>query len=147
MTLISANFFKICTRVIALALFVIFSGFSFNIVRADSDIFTVYLNDYPHSRSEKVRPCYPVMARFEHPNPAVTRVRMRYPYNHNMYMVFPVNENIHIALHENFMKKGQLSLSDFIAEDEAGNSYGQITLTFIPLDPENGMVCDAYLNS
>ena len=107
----------------------------------------VYLNDMPHTRTGNVRPCYPVMARFEHPDPAVTRVRMRYPYNHEMYMFFPMNESVHIWLHEDYMKQGQLSLSDFIAEDENGNEYGQITLTFIPLDPENQDACNEYLSS
>ena len=115
--------------------------------RADSGAFTVFLNDLPYSHTTKVRPCYPVMARFEHPNPAVTRVRMRYPYNHSMYMLFDVGVDVHIKLHEDFMKKGQLSLSDFIAEDDAGNQYGMMTLTFIPIDPQHGEFCDAYLNS
>lgn len=109
--------------------------------------FTVFLNDLPYASDAKVRPCYPVMARFEHPDPNVTRVRMRYPYNHRMFMFFPMNKDVHIRLHEDFMKKGQLSLSDFIAEDGQGNSYGQMQLTFIPVDPEHGEACDAFLNS
>ena len=84
-------------------------------------LFTVYLNDIAHTTSGNVRPCYPVMARFVHPDSNVTRVRMRYPYNYSMFMFFPVNKDVHIDLHENFMRSGQLSLSDFIAEDEQGN--------------------------
>jgi len=140
------EFMKLKIKILVLLTLCVFSMSSPSV--ADSDVFIVYLNDHPHSRSEKVRPCYPVMARFEHSSPAVTRVRMRYPYNHNMYMIFPVVEGeVHIKLHEDFMRRGQLSLSDFIAEDEAGNVYGQVTLTFIPLDPENGTLCDAYVNS
>lgn len=116
-------------------------------LRAEPVAFTVFLNDLPHTYTAKVRPCYPVMARFEHPDPNVTRVRMRYPYNHRMYMFFALNTDINIKLHEDYMKKGQLSLSDFIAEDDFGNEYGMMTLTFIPVDPENGEFCDAYLNS
>ena len=51
---------------------------------AESGRFTVFLNDLPHTHSGNVRPCYPVFAKFEHPNPKVTRIRMRYPYNHDM---------------------------------------------------------------
>ncbi len=109
--------------------------------------FTVFLNDLPYASDAKVRPCYPVTARFEHPDPNVTRVRMRYPYNHRMFMFFPINKDVHIRLHEDFMKKGQLSLSDFIAEDGQGNNYGQMQLTFIPVDPEHGEACDSFLNS
>ena len=114
---------------------------------ANNNGFVVYLNDMPHTQTENVRPCYPVMARFEHPYPAVTRVRMRYPYNHELHMFFPMNENVHIWLHEDYMKQGQLSLSDFIAEDDSGKDYGQITLTFVPLDPENQDACNEYLSS
>ncbi len=115
--------------------------------RADSDIFTVYLNDIPTMHTTTVRPCYPVMARFEHPDPAVTRVRMRYPHNHAMFMHFPMNEDVHIELHEDYMKRGKLSLSDFIAEDDAGAQYGLMTLTFIPVDPTQGQFCDGHFNS
>ncbi len=115
--------------------------------RAENTTFNVFLNDLPYASDSKVRPCYPVMARFEHPDPAVTRVRMRYPYNHRMFMFFPVDREVHIRLHEDFMRKGQLSLSDFIAEDDLGNQYGQMQLTFIPVDPEHGEACDAFLNS
>tara|TARA_B100001989_G_scaffold252023_1_gene232821 strand:+ start:3465 stop:3749 length:285 start_codon:yes stop_codon:yes gene_type:complete len=93
-------------------------------------------------------PCYPVMASFHHPNPNVTRIKMRYPYNHGLYMIFPVHETTHITLHENFMKQNQTSISDFIAEDDAGNSYGQITLTFLPMGPENNPDrCNNFVNS
>lgn len=114
---------------------------------AEPDRFTVFLNDLPHTKSGNVRPCYPVFAKFEHPNPKVTRVRMRYPYNHNMYKFFDINLETNLQLHEDYMKQGKVSLSDFIAEDYEGNSYGQMTLTFIPVDPANGEHCDAYLNS
>ena len=114
---------------------------------AESDRFTVLLNDLPHTKSGNVRPCYPVFAKFEHPNPKVTRIRMRYPYNHDMYKFFDVNLETNLQLHEDYMKQGKVSLSDFIAEDYDGNSYGQMTLTFIPVDPANGELCDAYLNS
>ena len=110
-------------------------------------IFTVFLNDIAYSQTGNVRPCYPVMARFEHPDPAVTRVRMEYPYNSEMFMHFPVNKDVHIKLHEEFMRAGQLSLSHFIAEDDKGNRYGQMTLTFIPVDPAHGEICDMFLGT
>ena len=129
------------------ALITSFSFISYKVAQGYSPVFTVYLNELPYSHTTKVRPCYPVMARFEHPDSAVTKVRMQYPYNTSLFMYFPINQDVHIKLHEDFMKKGQLSLSDFIAEDDYGNRYGQMTLTFIPVDPTLGEVCDAYLNS
>lgn len=111
------------------------------------NIFTVFLNNVPHSASGTVRPCVPLMARFAHPDPHVTRVRMRYPYNHEMFMFFPLNQDVHIVLHEDYMKKGEWSLSDFIAEDESGSSYGQMTLTFQPLDPLNNGACESFPDS
>ncbi len=116
--------------------------------RADENVFTVFLNDYAHYHSEKVRPCLPVMAHFYHPNPAVTRIRMRYPRNHAMHMFFDINEEVHIKLHEDYMRKSMLSYSDFLAEDDAGNVYGQMTLTFIPLPTDaHAQACEGFVNS
>ncbi len=109
--------------------------------------FTVFLNNIPHTTSGTVRPCTPFRARFEHPDAAVTRVRMRYPHNHNLFMFFPMNEEVNISLHEDYMEKGEWSLSDFIAEDESARAYGQMTLTFQPLDPLNKGVCESFPDS
>ncbi|PCJ99457.1 MAG: hypothetical protein COA45_05320 [Zetaproteobacteria bacterium] len=110
-------------------------------------VFTVFLNDLAYTNSGKVRPCYPLYARFEHPNPEVTKVRMRHPTNHVLFMHFPINQNVHIKIHEQYMKQGLLSISDFIAEDNYGHIYGQMNLTFIPVDPAHGNICDGYVNS
>ena len=109
--------------------------------------FTVFLNNIPHTTSGTVRPCTPLMARFEHPDTAVTRVRMRYPHNNNLFMFFPMNEEVNISLHEDYMEKGEWSLSDFIAEDESARAYGQMTLTFQPLDPLNKGLCESFPDS
>lgn len=109
--------------------------------------FTVFLNNIPHKMSGTVRPCTPLMARFVHPDPHVSRVRMRYPYDHNLFIFFPMNREINITLHQDYMEKGEWSLSDFIAEDESGVQYGQMTLTFQPLDPQNKGMCESYPDS
>ncbi|MGH1404028.1 MAG: hypothetical protein ACRBDL_07270 [Alphaproteobacteria bacterium] len=110
--------------------------------------FTVYLNENPFASSQDVSPCYPVMARFEHPDPNITHVRMRYPLNWFMYRVYPVGEDVNITIHEDFMKQGKVSFSDFIAEDAAGNQYDKITLTFLPIpEEEYEDLCWEYLNS
>ena len=113
----------------------------------DAHVFTAFLNNVPHTVSETVAPCTPLFARFEHPDPHVTRVRMRYPYNHELFMLFPLRQDIRLTLHEDFMNNGQWSLSDFIAEDENGLRYGEMTLTFQPLDPEGKWACESYPDS
>ena len=48
---------------------------------------------------------------------------------------------------ESFLKKIPFSLSDFMTGADHGNSYGQMTLTFIPVDPETVEDCGEFLNS
>ena len=154
MKLLSHKFFLNIHRLLQkpLAILTIFSlGFILSLPAAAQEpgarVFTVFLNNVPHSVSETVRPCVPLMARFDHPDPHVTRVRMRYPYNHEMFKVSPISQNYPLSLHEDFMTKGEWSLSDFIAEDESGKTYGQMTLTFQPLDPDNRGLCDSFPDS
>ncbi len=110
--------------------------------------FTIYLNDNPVTYSQNVSPCFPVMARFEHPNPKVTQVRMRYPRNWSMYRIYGMGQDVGIDIHENFMRDGVTSYSDFIAEDAQGNQYGTIQLTFVPIPADQYEdLCHEYLNS
>lgn len=135
------------TAVLMLAAGLLIANLPARAEESGAKLFTVFLNNVPHTVSGTVRPCLPLMARFVHPDPHVTRVRMRYPYNHDLFMFFPMKEEINIVLHEDYMKKGEWSLSDFIAEDESGSSYGQMTLTFQPLDPLNNGACESFPDS
>lgn len=108
----------------------------------------IYLNKTPRDFDGNVSPCFPVMARFTHPDSSVTRIRMRYPYDHGKYMLFPLDQEVHIELHENFMKRSLSSISDFIAEDDFGNDYGVVTLTFVPIKEKHYKeYCNQFLNS
>lgn len=109
--------------------------FSPSWAQTQPDHFTVVISGVGYSDTSNVSPCFPVMAYFSHPNGNVTKVKMRYPYNHNMFMIFDIDETVHIDLHEKYMRAGQWSLSDFIALDDDGLEYGAFTLTFVP--PEN----------
>src|SRR5262245_38925013 len=86
----------------------------------DDGNFTVIISDEWYREDATISPCYPVTGEFMHTNLAVTKVRMEYPYNPSMFMMFELNQTVRIELHENFMKAGDWSLSDFVALDDAG---------------------------
>lgn len=99
---------------------------------ATVDRFVITINDISYDSSQTVFTSIPVRAWFNHPNPAVTNIRMEYPRNTSMYFDYPVNEEVRLQIHESHLQAGMLSHSDFIAQDDQGNSYGRIRIVFAP---------------
>ena len=96
------------------------------------DTFGVKVNGIPYSGEENIMPCFPVKAVFTHNNPHVVKVRMQYPEDQRRFKDLPLDVNVPLTLHENFMKDGEYSYSDFIAMDNFNNEYGRVRLTFMP---------------
>lgn len=95
-------------------------------------IFTVELNGTSYKKSGSVTPTFPIMAVFRHSNPAVVAVRMQHPGNPDMSMTFDVGKQYRIQNHEDHMRAGHVSSSEFIALDKDGNERGVIALSFVP---------------
>ncbi|MBL4804828.1 MAG: hypothetical protein JKY71_08180 [Alphaproteobacteria bacterium] len=92
-------------------------------------------------------PCYPVNGFFTHPDPRVSTIRMENPRNPAQYIDYPKNTDVHITIHENFMKQNVYSWSNFIAMDASGNEHGRIHVTFDPpADPADNK-CSEHFNS
>lgn len=104
--------------------------------------FVVNISGVDYTSSQNIVPCFPLIAHFRHSNPEVTKIRMQYPLNPRMYMIFPVQDEAHIKLHEDYMKLGEYSFSDFIALDDYNKEYGTIRLTFIPPYNPKANACD-----
>lgn len=105
---------------------------------AGEEYFIVNVSGIDYTASENIMPCFPVIARFKHSNPSVTKIRMQYPPRPEMYIIYEAQHDAHLKLHENFMKSGEYSYSDFVALDDHNRELGRLTLTFIPpYDPEN----------
>ena len=134
-------------KVINALCLVIFLGVALK-AQADTgyERFIVTISGVDYESSQNIRPCYPVMARFYHSNPHIVKVRMQYPHNRKLYMDFGIDETVHIPLHENYMKKGQWSLSDFIAVDEGGRELERMTLVFVPLPDGEENECGALVS-
>jgi hypothetical protein len=111
------------------------------------DRFTVYINDIGFSKDAHVRPCYPVMARFHHPDKRVTRIRMQHPDLPQIkYLYFNAQGVSHVYIHENYMRENITSTSEFIAEDENGKRYGKVHLAFVPPKMQDGEnLCGGYI--
>ena len=99
---------------------------------AGEEYFIVNVSGIDYGASENIIPCFPVIARFKHSNPKVTKIRMQYPPRPEMYVIYEAQHDAHLKLHENFMKKGEYSYSDFVALDDHNRELGRITLTFVP---------------
>lgn len=95
-------------------------------------VFTVELNGTPYYESANVTPKLPINAIFHHSNPAVVAVRMQHPGNPAMSMTFEMGKTYRIQNHEDHMKAGHTSASEFIALDKNGKERGKITLSFVP---------------
>jgi hypothetical protein len=108
--------------------------------------FVVNIGGHSYREDATIRPCYPLTAIFFHPNINVTKVRMENPRDPSMYMMFPVDQRVAITLHENFMRSGEWSFSDFVAIDDAGKEYGRFQLIFEPRS-ETDQQNDCGLNS
>lgn len=102
------------------------------VVMPEYDGFNVIINGAPYMMDMSIKVNPPITAHFTHSNPAVTRVRMQYPRDPRMHVFYPVNRDVTIELHSSYMDQGVASYSDFIAEDDAGNAYDKIRLTFLP---------------
>ncbi len=92
-------------------------------------------------------PCYPVNGFFTHPDPRVSKIRMENPRNPAQFIDYPKNAEVHITIHENFMKQNVYSWSNFIAMDSAGNEYGRIHVTFDPPSDPDHNKCNGHFNS
>ncbi len=92
-------------------------------------------------------PCYPLDAFFTHPDPRVTTIRMENPRNPRQYIDYPKNTAVNIHIHENFMKQGEYSWSNFIAMDNAGNEYGRMHVIFDPPADPHHNTCNEHFNS
>lgn len=92
-------------------------------------------------------PCYPLNGFFTHPDPRVTKIRMENPRNTRQFIDYPKNTEVHIHIHENFMRQNVYSWSNFIAMDDSGNEYGRIHVTFDPPGDPSRNECAEHFNS
>lgn len=102
------------------------------LAKDQTEKFTVYINGMPLKSSMTISPQAPIMARFYHPNPAVTHVIMRHPNDPNRKMAFAIDATPRIKNHEGHMRANHDSSSEFVAVDANGNVYDSIRVTFRP---------------
>ena len=95
-------------------------------------VFTVELNGTPYHESASVTPKLPINAIFHHSSAEVLAVRMQHPGNSAMSMTFEMDKQYRIQNHEDHMRAGHESSSEFIALDKNGKERGKITLSFVP---------------
>ncbi len=98
-------------------------------------IYTITINGRTYSESASISPTVPIMARFDHPNPAVTQIKMQHPHNKDLFIYWPLNHEVYIQNHSDYMLRGQYSSSKFIAIDEQGRAYDEILIEFDPRGP------------
>lgn len=94
--------------------------------------FKIEVNGQALSKSGRISPSVPIYAVFHHVNPAVTRVRMQHPSHPSLSKNFSLGEKHRIQNHEQHMKAGHVSSSEFLALDPQGRVYDKITISFVP---------------
>jgi hypothetical protein len=96
------------------------------------DVFTIKINDRTYQKNASISPFFPLMATFTHNNPAVTKIRMQHPTRPDLHIIYPIDQPVRIINHETYMRRGQLSSSEFLAMDNAGKVYDRIVIEFKP---------------
>lgn len=94
--------------------------------------FTIYVNGIAYQQSYVLAPEFPIMVDFCHPSGAFTRVVMRHPGDPSKRMFFDANGQHRIHNHEQHMRAGHDSTSEFIALDAEDIVLGHMALTFRP---------------
>ncbi len=94
--------------------------------------FVITVNGLDIIRSTEISPPLPIMMSFRHKNPDVKMVRMQHPGNPQFSLTMKVGQEYRITNHEDHMKAGHVSTSEFLALDNQGNVYDKITISFVP---------------
>jgi hypothetical protein len=94
--------------------------------------FTIQINDRIYRQNASIRPSLPLMATFNHSDPAVTKIRMQHPQRPDLHIIYPLGQQIRIINHETYMRRGQISSSEFLAQDAQDNIYDRILIEFKP---------------
>jgi len=94
--------------------------------------FSIQINDQTYRRNASISPKSPLMAMFKHSNPAVTKIRMQHPQRPDLHIMYPLGQAVRIINHETYMRRGQLSSSEFLAQDDSGKTYDRILIEFKP---------------
>ena len=101
-----------------------------NITRHEG--FTIQINNRTYRRNASISPSFPLMATFHHSNPSVTKIRMQHPQRPDLHIIYPLGQKVRIINHETYMRRGQLSSSEFLAQDGQDNVYDRILIEFKP---------------
>ncbi len=94
--------------------------------------FIINVNGTEIGKSASISPSIPIYMTFHHTNPAVTKIRMGHPQNPALSKTFSLGEKHRIINHEQHMKSGHVSTSEFLALDDQGRIYNKIIISFLP---------------
>ena len=100
--------------------------------RPEINKFTIVINNVEYSQSSTISPKTPISAVFHHDNAAVTKIRMQHPRNPQTYIEYPLNQDVGLDIHAEYMRKNVYSSSLFLAMDRSGRVYDEILIEFSP---------------
>ncbi len=97
------------------------------------DDFIFMINGVRYQGAAAITPKLPITASVSHRDSSVTTVIMQHPGDPNRSAKLPIDQRTNLRNHDQHMRAGHSSTSEFIALDKYGEERGRIIVLFLPL--------------